>query len=69
MSLHFCHKHLEDKNKTQVDIRTQMQLDRNSTGNLHNFSYNAANARQNIVKFIVKQEPPFRFLKLMILNN
>ncbi|KAL9669212.1 hypothetical protein QQ045_006755 [Rhodiola kirilowii] len=46
-----------------ADIRTQMQLGINASGNLSNFKFDKNVARKEIVDFIVRAELPFTFIE------
>ncbi|KAL9691346.1 hypothetical protein QQ045_011767 [Rhodiola kirilowii] len=46
-----------------ADIRTQMQLGINASGNLSNFQFDKNAARKEIVDFFVRAELPFTFIE------
>ncbi|CAM8890477.1 unnamed protein product [Rhodiola kirilowii] len=63
---HHLLRHMKrNQNSTSqiADIRTQMQLGINASGNLSNFKFDKNVARKEIVDFIVRAELPFTFIE------
>ncbi|CAM8963401.1 unnamed protein product [Rhodiola kirilowii] len=61
-------RHIERHHKSvtqNLDIRKQMQLGLNASGNLSNFKFDKNAARQELVKYIIKAELPFTFIEKM----
>ncbi|CAM8999468.1 unnamed protein product [Rhodiola kirilowii] len=63
---HHLLRHIQRHHKSvtqNLDIRKQMQLGLNASGNLSNFKFDKNAARQELVKYIIKAELPFTFIE------
>lgn len=57
-------RHWEHHIRSQsVDIRTQMQLGSDSSGNVSNWIYDKETARSEVVDYVIRAEQPFTFVE------